>query len=224
MNESISAPTDGQEPLSRSVKAIGIVLVGSILALCLAWWMFFHVPVAEGRKVAQSVAAAFNTLLNFTPQVTVQNIIIVEETRPASDLITARKDVHITHKIKDEWLHSKKEFEISGVFVATAGFDLTNKRCKLSIDGNPPHIVARFPKAKILAVTMKSFEIIKDEDGIFNKIKPEERESAIRQLTPMAIRTARDRSSLLADARENLDKQLQSVAREKNWKVSVKFE
>lgn len=220
------AALGNKEPISRSAIALSGGIVGVVLVLCFAaWWLLIHLPGQAAKSVmGKETAEFFNTLFNFTPQVMVNNTVFIQETKAIADLATAQKPIVITHRIEDIWLHSKKTFEVRAEFAVTAGFSFKSHGCNVSIEENPLRIVANFPKPKILSVTMKSFEILRDEDGLLNKIKPEEREQAIRGLTPEVIRKARDSSTILEDAKSSVEKQLHAKAQEKNWKLDVQFE
>lgn len=219
------ASTGHKEPISRTALALAGGIVAVLLALCFAYWVFFHVPKQAAKEMmGKETAEFFNALFGFTPEVKISSTVFIHETKPISDLSTAKKPVVITHKIEDTWLHSKKTLEVRAEFTTTAGFSFTKQGCVVDIQENPLRIVAKFPKPTIQSVTMKSFEILRDEDGWFNNLKKEEREQAIAGLTPLAIRRARDTSSILEDAKASVEKQLLAKAQQKNWQMEVKFE
>jgi hypothetical protein len=72
-----------------------------------------------------------------------------------------------------------KRLIIRGDYQVKGGYRLA-PGVSLAIEKGRP--VARFPKPEILSVELVDFEVLNEEDGLFNKIKPADRAHVLREL------------------------------------------
>ncbi len=172
----------------------GLTLILTLLLL----WRTGSVVTAETRRMAETLAGNFQRTLNFTPEVRVDSIVIVAGTTPVTELVTVKKQALVRHRWAHTWMQSTKNLEIEATFTARAGFDLTQP-FRIQIDPETKWVSTELPQPKIFSVGMGDVRILRDEDGLWNKLTTEDREEAFRALEKKANQEFAD-TKLLAEA------------------------
>ena len=99
------------------------------------------------------------------------------------------------------WLQKKREFN----------FDpLKEVQGYADIQKFPLKVRATMPAPKILSVQMNTYNVLRDEDGWWNKISPGDRENAVQELQ----RVARDKaqsSGMLDEARSSIEQRIREI-------------
>jgi hypothetical protein len=126
-----------------------------------------------------------------------------------TEITTATKDFSTTYPYKVTWAGSTKELELKGDFTAKAGFPIDGSfMMEISKDGSK--ITLQHKEPQLLSCEMKKLYVLKDSDGFWNKLTPQERESAQNGL----LRRARERAldaDLKATATERLLERLKPL-------------
>lgn len=228
-------PTPGASPRRRHPLAttlIGLALLLGAGAL-LIWMVFVVVPretVETGRQagrgavdvaregadalldVGQDLAQRLADNLGVTPKVTVRSDVLVEQSRDVLELTTVERIVRVDHVYVHTWLASTKELRLRGDFRIKAGFDLS-KGFEIEIDEIPgrdvPRVTVHLPDPEILSLEMLDLRVEEDE-GIWNRIQPAERQQSIRDLQRIARREA-ERSGIREQARASFERQIQQA-------------
>jgi len=199
--------------LMAAGAAIGLVIVAGAIA-------FYVVAVKAPADLARNTADGIRRFFNFTPQVRVNQIIVIEQNTPILEVATVSREMLIDHTWQQSWLGSTKTIQIQGVFVAKAGFDL-REPFRIDIQKYPLRVVSWLPAAKLLSLEMKEYKLVKDEDGWWNKVTPQDREDAVRQLRAEAIARA-ERSGLLEESRTSVEARIREIVERNGSSVSFR--
>lgn len=104
-------------PVLITALAVGVVLVASAIA-------FYLVLVRAPAEIAGNVAEEFREFFNFTPRVTIDQTVVIEQSAPIMEVSTLSRNLLVEDRWEDQWLGSTKTVEIRGSFTLKAGFDL----------------------------------------------------------------------------------------------------
>lgn len=217
MNMTPHRAPDGAFHTSRSVLIAGGLLALLLLALAVVYYLFFIKAPAD---LARNLASGVREVFQITPRVTVNQTVVVEENMPIAELATTARDVYVDYTWSHTWLGSTKTIQLQGIFTAKAGFDF-REPFTLSISGQPPRVSASLPPPKLLSLEMKSYRVIRDDSGWWNRLTETDRESAVHELQALA-RTQAEQSSLLAEARRTAEHRLQQIVEQNG--ATVTFE
>ena len=190
------------------LTVLGAGLV-TVLVTALAW-MFLLNPVRQAVNTGNAIQAQFARLLNLTPRITANNAVIFAQNSPTLELVTVERQALVRHRFEESWLHSTKTFEVEAPFTARAGFHLHDE-FTVNIPRGGKIAEVRLPTAKILSVDMGDIRILRDEDGLWNKLTAQDREKAIRTLTKTA-KTEFLQTDILKAATQEAEKQIRQIA------------
>lgn len=179
-----------------ALLAAALVLV-ALIAGATTWWMT-HRVTAEARGVARAIAEEFRQALQLTPEVRINSLVVVAANTPVAELVTMQKKARVRHAWSQTWLHSTKTIEVEATFTARAGFDL-HEPFRIIIDPATGTVITQLPAARLLSLGLSNVSIPRDEDGYWNKLTPQDREQAFRELEAEARRQFAE-SDLLAEA------------------------
>jgi len=224
MNESPHPP----QPIA---KAIAIAIV--VAALTAAVYVTFvkgcsdlvgnlKDHVADGGKkslelanqsydLAKRFSTDIDNVIHVRPKVTTGGKTVVEASQSIAEISLVTKPFDHTFYWRSTWLGSTKRIKLKGSFIAKAGYDLT-RPFSLDVSEDGQSIRAVVPPAKINSVEQTDVEVLQEENGIWNKISPAERQDAMNALLADA-RKALDETSLLADADRVLMDRLEGAVR-----------
>lgn len=202
---------------ARSLVALGAA-VGLVL---LAGAVAFYITVVKAPSdLARNTANGVRDFFNFTPQVRINQTIVIEQNTPILEVATVSREMFIDHSWQQSWLGSTKTVQIQGVFTAKAGFDL-REPFRIDIERNPLRVVSRLPPPKLLSLEMKEYKVVKDEDGWWNKVTQKDREEAVRQLRTEAIVRA-ERSGLLEESQASVESRIREIVQRNGASVVFK--
>jgi len=161
-----------------------LAFVSAVLTLLLMWRTSLEVT-STARTTARIVAETFQKSLNFTPEITVDSVVVVAANTPVLEITTLQRQALVRNTWSQTWMHSTKTMEIEATFTARAGFDLTDP-IRIAIDPRTGNLGADLPAPKILAIGMSDVRVLRDEDGLWNKLTPEDRQKAFAELEKKA--------------------------------------
>lgn len=194
-----------------------LIIVGSVIAatlltcaltMLLAWRTAASVT-EESRRLGAAVAGQFDKALNFTPEVRVNSVVVVAASKPVAEFVVLEKKALVRHSWSQTWLHSTKLFEIEATFTAKAGFDL-QEPFRIKIDPITYNMETSLPQPKILSIGMSDVRVIRDENGLWNKLTPEDRNQAFKALEQKAREQFKD-SALLVETLNETEKRIREV-------------
>jgi hypothetical protein len=82
-----------------AAAALLLVLLGVLLA---SYVLFFHAPM----KLAEAAAGGMKEMFNFTPRVTINQTVVIEQNTPIMEIATVAREVHADHAWSHQWLGS----------------------------------------------------------------------------------------------------------------------
>jgi hypothetical protein len=192
--------------MSRLFKAFLLAGVVVFFAVLAAYFLLAKMPADVARSLADGIAHSFN----FTPQVKIEETVVIEQHTPIAELATVARDLMVEYSWSHQWLGSTKTITLRGTFTAKAGFDLT-KPFSLTIHESPLRVHAVMPAPTLLSLQMNSYTILKDESGWWNRISDADREHAVHELQ-RAAREKAEASGILAEAKATVEQRIKEIA------------
>lgn len=194
-------------------RAFWLTILGaaaSTVAVTAVAWTFFLNPARQAIKAGAEIQARFVELMNMTPRITANNAVIFAQNTPTLELATVERQALVRHRFEESWLHSTKIFEAEAPFTARAGFVLRDA-FTVNIPRGGKTAEIRLPRAKILSVEMGDIRILRDEDGLWNKLTAQDRERALKVLSKTAKQEFL-RTDILKAAVEEAEKRVRQIA------------
>src|SRR5690606_18083839 len=144
-----------------------IILVTVLLiVLCIAAYVLLVIiprRVAEqGYEGARQLSHDLEKALQFTPEIKVNNTIVIQQRTTILELATVSQKFHHRYNWSNTRLYSTKKIEVSGTFDAKVGFDLQEKMTIAIQDGKA---IVTFPEPKLLSIELMGDLEFKDENG-----------------------------------------------------------
>ena len=188
--------------MSRLNWKATIVLLAVVAALFIAF-IFYRIETWPART-ARDVSRAFAEVAHLQPRITVRDRVFFEQTTSVLELAVVSRETQVEREMEHEWLGSKKRIKLRGVYHVKAGFDLTQP---FTVRVDDRTITTALPPPRILSVDQKDIEVLAFENGIWNRIRPEDVESAVRAL-PVVARQKAAESGIQKEALELFEKRL----------------
>jgi hypothetical protein len=189
-----------------SATRLLLALTACVLAIILAGGWMVQRRIAETKSAAFAIADRVMEAIQVRPKVIVGRKTIVEQQSDVLQLVTTEKTITEHRRIDDSWLHSTKTLEIECDFVVRVGFDLS-KPFVVEVNRTTSALRVTMPPAEILAVDLRDVRFPHEEDGLWNKLTPADREEAVRNLRT-EVEQRMKKSDLLAQARISAEKRL----------------
>lgn len=183
--------------------------LGTVVLTALAW-VFLLNPVRQAVKTGNEIQAQFVKFLNLTPRIMADNAVLFAQSTPTLELVTVERQALVRHRFEESWLHSTKTFEVEAPFTARAGFHLRDA-FTVNIPRGGTTAEIRLPAARILSVEMGDIKILRDEDGLWNKLTAQDREKAIRTLAKTA-KVEFLQTDVLKAATDEAERQVSQIA------------
>jgi Protein of unknown function (DUF4230) len=200
--------------MKKAVVA-GIILIVVLLGGVTVYLLVVRPPL----ELARSTAEGFRQFFNFTPQITVNETVVVEQATPIAELATISRKVFVETDWSHTWLHSTKRIVLRGVFEAKAGFDL-HQPFTIAIRKDPPLVTATMPHAKILSLQLDDYHVVSDESGWWNRISAEDREDAFRTLQEEAYTKALA-SGILNESEQTIGQRIREIIGNRGGEVRI---
>src|SRR5437764_1580996 len=207
-------------PMSNSVSSgrvswpVALTLVVLILALAgvFVFWRLETWPartIGQGtediERLGRDLRSAFIDIAHLQPRITINNRTVVDQAAsPAAELATLTKQLKVKREFAHTWAGSCKRIKLSGTFIVKAGFDL---RQDVAVDVRPDEILIQLPHAEIVGIEEKHVDVLRLENGLWNRITGADLENELAQLPEMARRQAME-IELPAEAEKELQRQL----------------
>jgi hypothetical protein len=186
-------------------------LILLVLAL-LAAFIFYRLETWPGRTIDRSVTElerlgrkardAFVELAHLQPRVTVNNRVYLEQRTTVAELAVLARRVEVEHEMLHTWAGSSKRIKLHGTYLVKAGFDL---RKKFTVNMRPDEILMELPHAQILSVEQQQLEVLTLENGLWNRISPDDVQTQLAALPEQARQRA---AALPAEAEQTFTRQL----------------
>lgn len=206
----------------RHARIILYIVLVAVITVS-AYILFVVIPsrLAENtysgaRRIADDIRKAFQ----LTPEVTVNNSVIIEQETEILELALVAQKYRHNYNWTNQWMGSKKTITVSGSFEAKAGFDL-QKRFVLEINDNIATV--KLPRASLLSVEVLNDIQYRDEGGVWNWVNDEERSKALNAFTQNARQFA-DRPDFKQKAEKELERRLTEIMKGHGKQVVFQYE
>ena len=224
----------------KQILAIGLSLAGLILALTLAacwlWQAAWREPIHAGQAATQAtfdsaqaaydftrrIAKDLDSVLHFVPEIKVADEVVIHAPKPILELATIERPITKLHTARGTWLGSSWVIEIQGQYVAKVGFVL-DKDTWIDIDKVTHTVTFHTCQPVLLSSELKDYHVLRDDNGLWNKIPKEERERAVNDMNAKARAVAAD-LELFAAARTALESQLRPKLEAEGVKCTFIYE
>ncbi len=113
----------------------------------------------------------------------VNDRVYLEQTTTVAELAVLARRVEVEHEMQHTWAGSSKRIKLHGTFVVKAGFDL---RKKFTVDLRPHEVVIELPHAQILSVEQEQVEVLTLENGLWNRVSPDDIQTQLAILPALA--------------------------------------
>jgi hypothetical protein len=193
---------DGSRRVVALFLAACLLLIGGATA-------YYVVLIKAPHDLARNVAGGIREAFHVTPRVTIQQTIVIEQNTPIVEVAIVSRDLAIDHSWSHTWLGSTKAMHIQVSYTAKAGFDL-RQPFLLTIHRNPLRVLTQLPPARLLSLEMKSYHVVHDEDGWWNRIVDSDRDQVMRDIQEAARRQAMN-AGMLEDARNNAEASIRDI-------------
>jgi hypothetical protein len=193
--------------ISRNLKLLIILVIVGALA---AYVVLVTIPTQLAQRsyeAAKTLGEDFRNAFQFTPEITVNNIIVLNQQTPVLELAVLSQNFEHRYMWENTWLGSTKQIAINGTFEAKAGFDLHQK---FSITLKDDKAFVLLPDPKILSVESKGDITYRDEHGFWNWVDPDDRTAATNAFINDARRYS-EQASFVQDAKSKMEERLRAL-------------
>jgi len=170
---------------------------------------------AGAKQIGHDISEAFQ----FTPEITVNNIVVLQQQTPILELATLSQKFQHQYEWTNTWLGSTKKINIRGSFEAKAGFDL-NKKFTIQIKDGKALVI--LPKPQLLSIESLHDMKLEDENGIVNWITMEDRSKAMNAFTGDAKKYA-EQAQFIAQAQQVMEKKLTEILTLHGKEVEIRY-
>jgi hypothetical protein len=205
--------------ISRNLKLL-IILIG--VGTIAAWVTLVVIPSQIAKRsyeAAKILGNDFKRAFQFEPEIIVNHTIILNQQTNVLELAVLSQNFEHRYSWTNTWLNSTKKIAITGTFEAKVGFDLNEK---FSILLQEDRAIVRLPEPKILSVESQGDISYRDDQGVWNWIKAEDRSKA----TNAFIRDARkyaDQAKFVQDAKMEVEEKLRILLKPYAKEVVIEY-
>ncbi|MDX2227338.1 MAG: DUF4230 domain-containing protein [Verrucomicrobiae bacterium] len=205
----------------RTLIAVGIVTALVLLSLAVLVYVAFVKVPEKGYHLGKQVATDLARAFQFTPEVRVNERIILAQNAPILELATVKRQFAQKNTWEHRWLGSHKKIVLEGTYEAKAGFDL-REPFTIFVDSRTNTVRARMSPPRILSVQRLRLHEFRGEDGWWNKITDEERAQALNELDAKARRNVRE-SDILDEARRTVEERIREIVLRNGAKAEFEY-
>ncbi|MFN8005918.1 MAG: DUF4230 domain-containing protein [Terriglobia bacterium] len=193
---------------AKNTRILFLCLAMVVVTAC-AYFLLVVIPrkaLEKQYELAKQIGQDINRVLQFTPQISVRNEIVLNKQANILELATKSQTFRHEFEWRQIWLGSEKIVRIRGNFVAKAGYDL-NQFVAVNIERS--EVTVTVPEPKILSVEPTDYHI-EGEDGWWNSISDADRSSALKEFAASA-RKVMERSDLVNSAKASFEDSLNKI-------------
>lgn len=205
---------------NRKIVLMIVLLATFSLA---AYFVVVYIPSALARKSydgAKEIGKDIRDFFHFTPEVKVNNTVVLQQQTPILELATVNQTFQHQHEWVNTWMKSTKKITITGTMEAKAGFDL-NKKFVIDIQDDKAYVT--LPRPQLLSIESKSDIVFKDENGIWNWVDAADRSKAINAFTGSAREYAAQ-ANFINDAQKQVVDKITQILQAHGKTVVIQFD
>lgn len=205
--------------IHRNLKLlIALIIVGTIAAYILIVTIPAHLA-EKSYEAAKTLGKDFRDAFQFTPEVKVNNTIVLNQQTPILELSVLSQNFEHRYTWINSWMGSTKRIYITGTFDAKVGFDLQRK---FSITLNDDQAVVFLPEPIVLSAESKGDIEYRDENGIWNWVSIEDRTKATNAFITDARRYA-EQAAFVQAAKKVMEERLKVLLQPHVKDVIVRY-
>jgi len=212
----------GMSAETKGVRAVTIMGILAALLFIGGTLAAYRLLVQAPAKLAHATAEGLRSLFHVTPRVTINETVIIEQNSPILEVATVSRQLFVDHEWSHTWLNSTKLLHVRGTFTAKAGYDL-KKPFEINITPSPLSATARLPDPELLSLQMDSFEVLRDENGWWNRLTEEDRTSAVTTLQTLA-RSKAEQSGILEEVQRSAEERIRELVERNGAPISFESE
>jgi len=186
---------------------IFLIFTGLALLLGVGGLVFYLVAVRPVESFPERVAGALGRVMR--AETSVETNVITVEKRDIAELAVVSRKTQAVVKSRSLLLGSESVLILRGDFLVKAGFDLTEP-FSVEVDEVTGTVDAHFPPAKILSMEMTNYEVFHADEGLWNRLKPEDQELATKEML-LKAREEAEASDIKAEAEARLVTRLRDL-------------
>lgn len=205
--------------ISRNLKLIIALIVTGTIATYVVLVVIPSQMAERGYKAAKTLSEDFKKAFQFTPEITVNNTVVLNQQTPVLELAVLTQNFEHRYDWTNTWLNSTKQIAISGTFEAKAGFDLNKK---FSITLKDDQALVELPEPTILSIESQGDIAYRDENGAWNWINTDDRTKATNAFIQDA-RTYATQAEFVQDAKEQMENRLRVLLQPYAKNVSIQY-
>ena len=206
--------------ISRNLKLLIILIVVGTLASYIIAVVIPTQLAKRSYEAAKTLGEDFKKIFQFTPEITVNNTIVLNQQTPVLELAVLNQNFEHRYTWVNSWLGSTKKVFISGTFDAKAGYDL-HKKFSIRLQDDVAYV--SLPEPIVLSVESKGDIEYRDEQGIWNWVSTTDRTTATNSFITDARKHAAE-LPFVEDAKLQMETRLQELLKPYAKEVVIKFE
>jgi hypothetical protein len=193
-----------------STRKIVLLIILLIALSVTAYVIIVVIPARLAEKAyagARQLGQDFREAFHFTPEVTVNNTVVLQQQVPILELATLSQKFQHRYEWKNTWMKSTKKIDITGTFEAKAGFDL-QKKFTITIDDTVATV--SLPAPQLLSLESQNDVTFRDENGLWNWVDASDRSAAMNAYTADARRYA-EQAAFVSDAQKAFEARIREI-------------
>lgn len=194
-----------------------------LLTICIAAYVLLVVipkkTAEQAYKGARQIGRDINEVFQFTPEIKVNNTVVLQQQTPVLELATLSQKFKHEYEWTNTWMKSTKKIMITGTFEAKAGFDLQKK---IQVDIIETHAVVTLPEPQLLSIESLADYTFKDENGIWNWVNQDDRSKALNAFAQDARKYARE-ADFISGAKHAMEEKMQSIFMAHGLTVEIRY-
>ncbi|HEY5825599.1 MAG TPA: DUF4230 domain-containing protein [Cyclobacteriaceae bacterium] len=205
--------------ISRNLKLlIALLIVGTIAGYVIL--VVIPTQLTErAYKAAQTLGEDFRKAFQFTPEVTVNKTVVLNQQTNVFELAVLAQNFEHRYTWTHSWMGSTKKISISGSFDAKVGFDLHEK---FSVTITDDKAIVRLNEPKVLSVESKGDIQYRDENGIWNWVDMDDRSTATNLFITDARKYA-EQSAFVEDAKAKMEERMKAFFKSHDKEVEIQY-
>lgn len=206
--------------ISRNLKLLIVLIIVGVMAAYVALVTIPTQLAKRSYEAAKTLGEDFKNAFQFTPEITVNNIIVLNQQTPVLELAVLSQNFEHRYSWTNTWMGSTKQISIAGSFEAKAGFDLHQK---FTIDLKNDTAYVTLPEPVILSVESQGDITYRDEHGIWNWVNPDDRTQATNAFITDARRYA-EQAAFINDSKQKMEERLKTLLHPHAGGVVIQYE
>jgi len=205
-----------------SNRKIILIIVLLITLSITAYVLIVYIPTKVAQRSyegAKQIGRDFKEAFQFTPEVTVNNTVVLQQQTPILELATISQKFQHQYIWNSTWLKSTKKITVTGTFEAKAGFDLNQK---FSIRINDDKAIVTLPHPQLLSIESLGDVKSEDENGLWNWVSPEDRSNAMNAFITDARRYA-EQAEFVKQAQQSFEAKIKEIMKLHGKEVTIEY-